>query len=111
MDPGTTQESFGPIVSLCREVVYAMISNCRTKRPSDVEVFERSPISQLRKFAEGNGIAVPNDMEKEQVAKKLHEERVRPPGDWGWAKISLTSQDFLTTLSNRIADRDHIDAR
>ena len=108
MDPGTTQESFGPIMSLCREVVYALFSNCRTKRPSDVEVFERRQISQLRKFAEGNGVVVPNDMEKEQVAKKLHEERVRPPGDWGWVKISLTSQDFLTTLSNRIADRDHI---
>ena len=109
MDPeDTTLESFGPIVSLCREVVYALFSNCRTKRPSDVEVFESRQISQLRKFAEENGIAVSDDVEKGEIAKKLHEKRIMPPGDWGWVKISLTSQNFLLTLSDRIADPDHM---
>ncbi|MDE0729780.1 MAG: hypothetical protein OSB36_02510 [Longimicrobiales bacterium] len=109
MDPeDSTRESFGPIVSLCREVVYALFSNCRTKRPTDLEVFGSRQISQLRKFSEENEIAVSDDMEKEQIVKKLGEEQITPPGDWGWVKISLTSQDFLLTLSDRIADHDHM---
>ena len=102
------EETFTPIVSLCREVVYALFSNCRTKRPSDVQVFERRQVSQLRKFAEENGIAVPDGMEKEEIARELHQSRIIPPGDWGWTKISLTSQDFLLTLSERLADHDHM---
>ena len=109
MEPGArAQESFSPLHSICREVVFALFSNCRTKRPTDVSVFESRQITQLRKFAEENGIAVSDDMEKEQIAKELHEERIDPPGDWGWVRISLTSQDFLRTLGERIADPDHM---
>ena len=64
------EETFTPIVSLCREVVYALFSNCRTKLPSDVKVFERRQVSQLRKFADENGITVPDGMEKEEIAKQ-----------------------------------------
>ena len=109
MDPeDSTLESFGPIVSLCREVVYALFSNCRTKRPTDLEVFGSRQIAQLKKFAEENKITVSDDMEKEQIVKKLDEEQIIPPGEWGWVKISLTSQDFLLTLSDRISDHDHM---
>ncbi|SVD20007.1 uncharacterized protein METZ01_LOCUS372861, partial [marine metagenome] len=104
----TLQESFHPIMSLCREVVYALFSNCRTKRPTDVEVFESRQITQLRKLAEDNDITVPDDMEKEQLAKKLDKEQIVPERDWGWVKVSLTSQDFLLTLSDRMADHDHM---
>ena len=102
------QESFSPLNSICREIVFALFSNCRTKRPTDVKVFESRQISQLRKFAKKNGIDVSDDMEKEQIAKELHEERIDPPGEWGWVRISLTSQDFLRTLGERIADPDHM---
>ena len=105
------EETFTPIVSLCREVVYALFSNCRTKLPSDVKVFERRQVSQLRKFADENGITVPDGMEKEEIVRELHKRQIIPPDDWarpGEPKISLTSQDFLLTLSERIADHDHI---
>jgi len=102
------EETFSPIVSLCREVVYALFSNCRTKLPSDVQVFENRQVSQLRKFAEENGITVPNGMEKEEIARELHQSQIIPPDDWGRSKVSLTSQDFLLTLSDRIADHDHM---
>ena len=109
MEPGArAQESFSPLHSICREVVFALFSNCITKRPTDVVVFERRNITQLRKFAEEKGITVSDDMEKEQIAKKLHKERIEPPGDWGWVRISLTSQAFLRTLGERIADPDHM---
>ena len=113
------EETFTPIVSLCREVVYALFSNCRTKRPSDVQVLESRQVSQLRKefghsydglvFEEGYDL---HGMGKEEIVRTISRDSpfvpFGPPKHWGWVKISLTSQNFLLTLSERIADHDHM---